>query len=244
MYAFYKPFGHHVWGDSIGLTWLSLVKAVLKHGKVTYDEGRQRKSLQNVVFQIENFDLPDKLLEKYANKKNIDSLVYITFEGNEMFDFDVNPSFNPGAKSYHARITEGKMIDYVVKRLGLIPESKKAVMSFIHWDDYRAILDRPYDDYLPCHTTIQFRLLEEDLKYKMNVITHFRSIDAFQKSCGDFTVTAMLAGKVKEELSKTLKLPIEFGSMMGVITDAHIYEECYSDAEKVIISAEKEIKIN
>ena len=53
----------------------------------------------------------------------------------------------------------------------------------------------------------------------------------------------MLAEKIIKELAKNLKTSIEFGSMMGVITDAHIYEECYSDAEKVIISAEKEVKL-
>lgn len=242
MYKFIKPFGHHVWGKDIGSTWLSLVNAVLKYGDITYDEGRQRKSLQNVVFQIESFNLPDIILEKYANKKNLDALVYITFEGDKMFDFDVRPSFNPGARSYHARITEGKMLEYVIERLSLIPESKKAVMSFVHWDDYKAILDRPYDDYLPCHTSIQFRLLEKDKKYVMNVITHFRSIDAYQKSCGDFLVTAMLAEKVKEGLSKKLKLPIEFGTMMGVITDAHIYQECYSGAEDLMVRVENELK--
>jgi thymidylate synthase len=240
MYKYYKPFGHHVWGKDIGSTWLSLIKAVLEHGDITYDERRQRKSIQNVVFQIESFDLPDKLLDTYAQKKNIDALIDLTFQSNQMRDFDVRPSFSPGAKSYHARITEARMLEYVVKRLSTIPESKKAVMSFIEWHDYKAILDTPYDDYLPCHTTVQFRLLEEADKYILNIITHFRSIDAYQKSCGDFVVTAMLAEKVKTELSKTLKLPIKFGSIMGVITDAHVYEECYSDAERLINKATME----
>lgn len=243
MYKYYKPFGHHVWGRDIGSTWLSLVNAVLDHGDITYDEKRQRMSLQNVVFQIEKFTLPDKILEKYAKKKNIDALIYLTFEGDKMYDFDVQPSFSPGARSYHARITEGRMIEYVVKRLSAIPESKKAVMSFVHWDDYKSILDTPYDDYLPCHTSIQFRIIEENKKYVLNVITHFRSIDAYQKSCGDFVVTAMLAEKVKNELCKTLKYPIVFGSMMGIITDAHIYNECYSEARKVMSKAKKELKI-
>lgn len=242
MYKYYKPFGHHVWGKDIGSTWLSLVKAVLDYGDITYDERRQRKSIQNVVFQIESLNLPNKLLDKYAQKKNIDALIDLTFNSNQMRDFDVRPSFSPGAKSYHARITEGRMLEYVVKRLSTIPESKKAVMSFIEWHDYKAILDTPYDDYLPCHTTIQFRLREEADKYVLNVITHFRSIDAYQKSCGDFVVTAMLAEKVKSELSKTLKLPIQFGSIMGVITDAHVYEECYTDAQNVVDTSSAELE--
>lgn len=242
MYKFYKPFGHHVWDKSIGTTWLSLVDSVLQYGDITYDEGRQRKSLQNVVFQIENITLPDNVLNKYANQKNINALIYLTFKGDKMYDFDVKPSFSPGAKSYKTRLKEGRMIEYVVKRLSAIPESKKAVMSFIHWDDYNTILDTPYDDYLPCHTTIQFRILEKKGKYILNVITHFRSIDAFQKSCGDFVITAMLAEKIKDKLSKKLTHPIIFGSMMGIITDAHIYEECYIEADSVVSKAKSKLK--
>ena len=239
MYKFFDHFGHHVWGETIGETWLSLVKAALDYGETTYDEDRKRLSLQNVVYQINHFDLPDLLLEKYANKKNIDALIYLTFEGREMHDFDIKPSFGSGARSYHARITDSRMLDYVVKRLSQIPESKKAVMSFIHWGDYKAILDTPYDDYLPCHTSIQFRILEKKGKYIMNIISHFRSIDIFQKSCGDFVITAMLAEKVKSALTQKLTKPIEFGPMMGVITDAHIYNECYDEAKKTIINYQK-----
>ncbi len=234
MYQYVKPFGHHISGDTLGDTWLSLAQAILDYGEKTYDEGRQRLSLQNVVYQMSSFNFPDKLIDQYAKKKNIDALIFLTFEGEQMHDFDVKPSFSPGAKSYHKRITEGRMLEYVIKRLSAIPESKKAVMSFIHWDDYKAVLDTPYDDYLPCHTSIQFRILEQEDKFILNIISHFRSIDGYQKACGDFLVTAMLANKVKDELSKTLSQKIEFGSMMGVITDAHIYEECYDEAKKVI----------
>jgi len=234
MFKFIEPFGNHVWGDTIGETWVSLVNAVLENGDVTYDEDRKRLSLQNVIYQIQSYELPDDILQEYANTKNIESLVHITFEGDKMYDFDVKPSFSPGAKSYNARLREGRMMEYVVKRLGNIPESKKAVMSFIEWDDYNAVLDTPYDDYLPCHTTIQYRLIEDDDNYTMNVISHFRSIDAFQKSCGDFVVTAMLAQKVATKLETKLNKPIKFGPMMGVITDAHIYGECIDDAGNMI----------
>ena len=234
MYQFIEPFGHHVSGNTIGETWLSLVKAVIDYGDTTYDEKRKRFSIQNVLYQIESYSLLDDLLDQYANKKNIDALIYLTFKGEKMYDFDVVPSFSPGAKSYYTRLKEGRMMEYVVKRLGSIPESKKGVMSFIQWSDYNAILDTPHDDYLPCHTTIQFRLIEKAKRYQLNVISHFRSIDAFQKSCGDFVVTAMLAHEVARRLKAELGKPIVFGPMTGLITDAHIYGECMDDARQII----------
>ena len=148
MYVKLEPFGVCVYGERIGSTWLSLVESILKNGEETTDEGRRRISLQNIRIRSSYQNTTDPIIEKYANKKNIQKILDLTFKESEMYDFDVNPSFSRGSKSYYARIEEGKMIDYVVERLSLIPESKKAVMSFIHWDDYKAVLANPKDDYL------------------------------------------------------------------------------------------------
>ena len=153
-----------------------------------------------------------------------------------MYDFDIVPSFSPGAKSYYARIKEGKMIEFVVRRLTQIPESKKAVISFIHWDDYKAVLDTPKDDYLPCITSIQFRLLKtsDEKGYCMNTIFNARSIDAFQKASGNFAAIVLLSKKIAEKLTESLNSPIWCGVLDGMITDAHIYEECIEDAKNIV----------
>jgi len=153
-----------------------------------------------------------------------------------MHDFDVVPSFSPGSKSYYARIKDWNMIDFVVKRLSQIPESKKAIMSFIREKDYIQVLDTPKDDYLPCITTIQFRLIKMDSKrgYHMNTIFNARSIDAYQKSGGNFAAMAVLSKEIAKKLEKNLKMPIWLGALDGIIADAHIYNETIKEAEKII----------
>ena len=152
-----------------------------------------------------------------------------------MYDFDVNPSFSKGSKSYYARLEEGKMMDYVVERLSLIPESKKAVISFIHWDDYSAVLANPKNDYLPCITTIQFRLIENDNDgFKMNTIFTARSMDIFQKGVGNLIAIATMSEKIAERLEKNLNKKIEIRSLDGMITDAHIYTENIYDAQELL----------
>lgn len=236
MYVNVEPFGILVYGEMVGSTWLSLVESVLKNGDMTEDEGRKRLSLQNVRIRAITQAYPDPLIRRYAIKENIDQVIKLTFDEEVMYDFDVVPSFSRGSKSYRARIKEGKMLEYVVQRLTEIPESKKAVMSFIHWDDYEAVLKNPKDDYLPCITTIQFRLLEIDkIKgYYMNTIFSARSIDAFQKAPGNFTAMTLLSKKVTEELEKNLKVPVAVGSLDGFIADAHIYQETIDLAEQTI----------
>lgn len=129
-----------------------------------------------------------------------------------------------------------------MERLFKIPESKKAVVSFIHWDDYKSVLENPYDDYLPCIVSIQFRLLPTDNGYAMNVVFNSRSIDVYQKSNGNMIAIAMLANNISKELSSRLNKRVFLNSIDGLITDAHIYQECYRDAHKLASNYKKEKK--
>ncbi len=235
MYVIIEPFGICVYGERIGSTWFSMLEAVLKNGKETYDEGRRRISLQNLRIRSSYQNTRDPIIEKYIDKKNVQKILDLTFKEEEMYDFDVNPSFSRGSKSYFARLKEGKMIDYVVKRLSLIPESKKAVISFIHWDDYKAVLAKPKDDYLPCITTIQFRLLNnEDGSFRMNTIFTARSMDSYQKGIGNLIAIATMSKIVAKRLEKNLAKKVEISSLDGIITDAHIYTENIHDAQKLL----------
>lgn len=152
-----------------------------------------------------------------------------------MYDFDVLPSFRAGSKSYHARIKEGRMLEYVTKRLSQIPESKKAVMSFINWDDYKTVLDTPYDDYLPCILTIHFRIFEEnDTNYLMNVNFNARSLDIFQKGIGNIIAIKMLGENVSKILSKNLRKNVKLNLLDGFISDMHIYSENYREVKNIL----------
>ncbi len=235
-----KPFGIHINVASIGEAWIDLVNAILQEGVETLDEERSRLCLQNVRIRIKNIELPDSIIEKYGDKEKIDGIVYLTFKGEEMYDFDIIPSFSPGAKSYYARLKEGRMDEYVVKRLSQIPESKKGIISFIHWYDYKAVLDTPFDDYLPCITTIQFRLLENEKNYKMNIIFTARSLDAFQKGNGNIIAIAMLAQKIQKQLNRKLEKNVIINALDGFIADAHIYGECLGDAKNIISKVKNE----
>ena len=235
MYVKLEPFGVCVYGEMLWSAWLSLVESIVKNWEETFDEWRRRLSLQNVRFRSSYQATTDPVIENYANKENINKVIELTFQQAEMYDFDVNPSFSPGSKSYHARLQEWRMIEYVVERLSLIPESKKAIISFIHRDDYKAVLANPKDDYLPCITTVQFRLIDdEDGGYRMNTIFTARSLDAFQKGIGNIVAIGMMSEIVAEDLRKNLKKPIRVCSLDWMITDAHIYTENIYDAQELL----------
>ena len=232
---FSEQFGFSVYGKTLGEAWINTVECVLKNGASEPDENRDRLALQNFRIKSETQILPDGVFEKFAKKENINAMIDLVFNSEVMKDFDVIPSFRVGAKSYKTRLEEGKMLDFIIDRLVKIPESKKAVMVFPTYEDYAQISKNHFDDYLPCIVSIQFRLRPfENGSHKLNTIFNMRSWNIDQKGAGDLTVFAMLNHKIASALSERLNVRVEPGSIDGLITDVHIYNETKQNAEKVV----------
>ncbi|MDR0850687.1 MAG: thymidylate synthase [Christensenellaceae bacterium] len=225
--------GFSIYGDSIGELWLNLVETVLKNGAYEMDENRGRFAVRNLRFAAGVANSQDILIEKYGDKKKIDAMKKVVFESDVMVDFDIKPSFRNGAKSYKKRIEEGKMIEFVVGRLSKIPESKKAVMVFPTYEDYNAVLTSPWNDYLPCITALQFRVNTRLNKKYVDLTLFMRSWDGFQKGAGDLTVVSMLGDLVRNKLEEKLKVKLECGRLDGLVTDIHIYENAYENAQNI-----------
>ncbi len=235
-----KDFGYNIYGKSIGEIWISLVEAILKYGEISYDEKRKRKALINVRIKSKTQEINDKIIEKYADKEKTKAMIDFTFSKEIIEDIDSVKSFQNSAKSYYHRIKEGRMIEFVIKRLSLIPESKKAVIVFPTYEDYTKIFQDHYvNDYLPCIVTIQFRLVKDKQEYILNTNFYARSIDGFQKAHGNLISIAMLSNVIAEELGKKLNKKITLGFLDGMIADAHIYEDTIKQAEDTLKNYKK-----
>lgn len=154
-----NEFGVQIYGATIGDTWAGLVRAVLDLGSQCFDEDRERIALSNVRIKSSVQNYPDLTIEEHCNSAQLKAMLDFMFNTDTMEDIDVVKSFSRGAKSYHRRIKEGRMIEFVIERLSLIPESKKAVVVFPTYEDYAAVMRNHRDDYLPCLVSIQFRLV-------------------------------------------------------------------------------------
>jgi len=225
-----KEFGTQIHGPTIGVVWANLVKAILDADETSWDEDRERIAVQNVRGKSITQMFPDPTIEALCDAEQLKEMVGFMFEYDKMVDIDVVQSFSPGAKSYCYRIKEGRMIEFVIERLSLIPESKKACIVFPTYEDYTAVMANHQDDYLPCLVSIQFRLLPKDDGYVMNTNFYSRSMDPWQKGHGNLIAIAMLSDHVAKEISKRINKPIELGPLDGMICDAHIYKEMYEEA--------------
>ncbi len=220
--------------STIGQAWAILVGTVLGRGLNTVDEGRRRKSVDHVHLHIDRQAWPDTVLQQFSPTHNMQLMVDFTFQRRRLYDIDVVKSFTTHAKSYHQRIVEGKMLEFVVSRLARIPESKKAVMVFPTYDDYRAVLKHPRNDYLPCIVAIQFRLCGHGRTKTLNTVFFSRSMDVFQKGHGNLASIVLLSQAVAERLQRRKKWNIQLGRLEGMITDVHIYRESWPEARKAI----------
>ena len=232
---FDEKLGYAVYGKTIGSAWIRSVECVLKNGRYEPDESRNRVALQSFRLRSDTQILSDTIIDRYAKKQNIDTFVSLVFEKDVMEDFDVVKNFSSGAKSYKVRIEEGDMLDFVVDRLTKIPESKKAVMVFPTYEDYKQVKESPYNDYLPCIVSLQFRLRpDEGGVRKLNTILNMRSWNIDQKGAGDLTAVVMLNHEVCERLNKTLNTTVEPGIIDVFVTDIHIYQNTIEEADKVV----------
>lgn len=235
-----KGFGYSVLNGSIGSSWMDSVDSVLQNGVTSFDEGRMRLCLQSFRIKINTHDYTDDgLILKYGNQKNIQNIFDLTFKLPVMTDIDVNPSFDDGAKSYHARIKEGKMLEFASKRLITIPESKKAVIVFPTYEDYTAVLENPWNDYLPCIVSVQFRMVPNggSGSYKLNTIFYARSMDIYQKGLGNIIAIARMSEIVADNIRKETGRNIVLGFIEGFVTDIHIYNESVDEAKKMIVDS-------
>jgi len=229
-----KEFGTEIFGLTIGIAWANLIKAILEGNEKSFDETRERIALQNVRVKSLQQNFPDPTIEALCNENHLKDMLGFMFEYDKMFDIDINPSFSPGAKSYCHRIKEGRMVEFVIERLSLIPESKKACIVFPTYEDYTAVMENPLDDYLPCLVSIQFRLLPKDDGYVMHTNFYSRSMDPWQKGHGNLISMAMLSDHIAKEISQRIGKPIILGPLDGMICDAHIYKENYEEARERI----------
>ncbi|MGE4251903.1 MAG: thymidylate synthase [Parvibaculaceae bacterium] len=225
-----EKFGYQIYGKTIGEMWIALVETVLSHGEKCFDEGRERLAVPNLRVKSSAQNFPDKIIEKHANGAQLKAMIDFMFDRDVIEDVDVVKSFRAGAKSYSQRIKDGQMVDFVIERLSLIPESKKAVIVFPTYDDYAAVRRNHRDDYLPCIVSIQFRLKPQADGYILNTTFYSRSMDTWQKGHGNFLSIAMLSHHIAQEISARLHKKIAIGSLDGMIADGHIYQEKYEEA--------------
>lgn len=236
---FDKNLGYSVYGENIWIAWIQWIKCILENWENEADEKRNRLSLQNFRLKSLTMNSNDSIFEKYWNKKNIEIMKNLVFNDDLMIDCDITPSFTCKTKSYKVRIFEKDLLNYIVERLKLIPESKKAIMVFPDINDYNQVRNNPFNDYFPCITSIQFRLRPiKNRIQKLNTIVFMRSWNIDQKWPWDLIIYSILCELICEKLNLENQWNIKIvpWELDVFITDVHIYENTIENAKNTLIN--------
>lgn len=202
--------------DTIGNSWITMLKEIIKNGKATLYNGDEAKPIQELVgttFTIQNIIIPDPIIEKYMVKEE-----YEWMEDNFTKLGTVKELHNEN--SYASRLynymNEKNQINWVIDRL----KNKKYTCSATI-TTFEPLTD---EKYIPCVSMIDFYVQNE----KLDMYVYCRSLDF---GCKAYVNLVMLY-KILQQVSKEINLIP--GDMHMTIKSSHIYDRDRNKIDNIL----------
>lgn len=216
-----NPIGHTIFGETIAETWLFVVKRIRLHG-ITRPTGYdgQWQELINLQAVVSNepkgfyFPKPNFLP---SNKEFVTSYLPQVIEDAPYIE-SVKYTYGQRLRSWF----KVDQIEQVINKLNSEPDAASAVMSL--WD---------VNDHVrggsPCLNHIWLRVT--DGKLIMSAL--FRSNDMFSA----WVSNAMGLRALQEHIFDRLNIDnLQIGELITISQSAHIYDDCWENADKLINS--------
>jgi thymidylate synthase len=215
-----------VQGKTIANVWLKILDIVMKFGEEKESEyGIRQKEVLDVVAVVESDDdnlapwlsITEKDLENYFktffSEKKKDDVEY-TY-GERLFKYSLSRVKERMGIEIQKTLNQ---IEYIIEKLKEVPYTRRAVaFTWKHEIDVKS--KSP-----PCLTQITWNIKNRKL-YQTAI---FRSHDVF----GAWVLNAFALRKLQSDISK--KLNVDVGSMIIISNSAHIYENNWEEAERIL----------
>lgn len=193
---------------TLGEAWLDSIELVMKDGEDILDDKRKLKEIRNLYITIKDIREDDIILQKHADKERIKLMKekYATcgLVGDYKIDYGSYIYDNNGINQ----------MEWLRDRIQNKPETKSATIT----------LHRPGEDMLACLSLMDFKLRQE--KLYMTVI--YRSQNIFSSQPGNLIALR----RMHEDLAA--QLSVKIGDTELIVISAHIYEEDYEAAMKIL----------
>jgi thymidylate synthase len=193
---------------TLGEAWLNSIELVMKDGEDILDDRRKLKEIRNLYITIKDIREDDIILQKHADKERIKLMKekYATcgLVGDYKIDYGSYIYDNNGINQ----------MEWLRERIQNKPETKSATIT----------LHRPGENMLACLSLMDFKLRQE--KLYMTVI--YRSQNIFSSQPGNLIALR----RMHEDLAA--QLSVKIGDTELIVISAHIYEEDYEAAIKIL----------
>ncbi|MUG98680.1 thymidylate synthase [Scytonema sp. UIC 10036] len=217
-----QRYGHRIEGKTIAETWVKIIHLIKTTGTVrpTAYDGQWQELIDLmaiVTSEPENFYFPDpnylpidrSFLQEYVSQILDDAPQQ---EG-------VKYTYGQRLRSHFGR----DQIQFCIDKLANDINSARVVMSL--WDVGHDASDSP-----PCLNHIWVRVVDNEL----SLTATFRSNDMFSAWCANAMGLRALQMYIRDGINKSAGYDLTLGPLVTVSQSAHIYDDCFENAEKVI----------
>lgn len=220
-----QRYGHRIEGKTIAETWVKIIHQIKTTGTIRptgYDgQWQELIDLMAIVTdEPENFYFPEpnylpcdrEFIQEYVSQilddaPNIEGVKY---------------TYGQRLRSHFGR----DQIEQVIQKLVDDIDSARAVMSL--WD----VKDHEANNSPPCLNHIWVRVVEQEL----SLTATFRSNDMFSAWAANAFGLRALQQHIRDEIIARSEHNLKMGSLITISQSAHIYDDCWDSAEKVIQS--------
>ncbi|BAY43459.1 hypothetical protein SAMD00079811_10390 [Scytonema sp. HK-05] len=217
-------YGHRIEGKTIAETWVKIIHRIKTTGTIrpTAYDGQWQELIDLmaiVTSEPENFDFPEpnylpidrSFLQEYVSQILDDAPKQ---EG-------VKYTYGQRLRSHFGR----DQIQLCIDKLATNIDSARVVMSL--WDVSNDSHDSP-----PCLNHIWIRIIDNEL----SLTATLRSNDMFSAWPANAMGLRALQRYIRDEICRRSTHSLKMGPLITISQSAHIYDDCWENAEKVIQS--------
>ncbi|KYC42194.1 thymidylate synthase [Scytonema hofmannii PCC 7110] len=217
-----QRYGHRIEGKTIAETWVKIIHLIKTTGTVrpTAYDGQWQELIDLmaiVTSEPKNFYFPD------PNYLPIDPSFVQEYVSQILDDAPqqegIKYTYGQRLRSHFGR----DQIQFCIDKLVNDINSARVVMSL--WDVGNDANDSP-----PCLNHIWVRVVDNEL----SLTATFRSNDMFSAWCANAMGLRALQMHCLDEINKRSGCDLELGPLVTISQSAHIYDDCFENAEKVI----------
>lgn len=218
-------YGHRIEGKTIAETWVKIIHRIKTTGTIrpTGYDGQWQELIDLmaiVTSEPEDFYFPT------PNYLPCDRTFIQEYISQILDDA---PNIEGVKYTYGQRLRSwfGKdQIEQVIQKLVADIDSARAVMSL--WD----VKDHEANNSPPCLNHIWVRVVEQEL----SLTATFRSNDMFSAWAANAFGLRALQQHIRDEIAIRSKYNLKMGALITISQSAHIYDDCWDSADKVIQS--------
>lgn len=193
---------------NLGEAWFESMKLVLSSGQDFYDGDINLKEIRNLYVSIEDIDEHDEILEKYADRSRIELMKKKYFTCGLVGDYKIDYG------SYIFNNNGVNQFEWLYERLKNKPETKSATI----------VMHIPGEENLTCLSMLDFKLRDD----KLYMTAVYRSQNIYASQPGNLVALRNLQKALAE------KLEVNVGGVELAVMSAHIYENNYDAAKKIV----------